>query len=210
MPAILFIRGTWPSADGWDRWRDRYERAGRPCLLPDRPFADLPDNRRRTTFRFEDILAHYTAIIEALPEPPVLVGHSLGGILVQLLLDSGLGAAGVALAAPSPRRTLRALAVLRTALPLWTAWRAWRHLPPARARCFGSTTRAPLLLIAAEKDRVVPPGSVQADHERQLAAGSETAFRLFPRRSHHLTSEPDWEDIADYCLAWAETRTVEP
>jgi pimeloyl-ACP methyl ester carboxylesterase len=43
----------------------------------------------------ETVVDHYDAIIRALPTKPILIGHSFGGTLVQLLLDRGLGAAGV-------------------------------------------------------------------------------------------------------------------
>ncbi|MDB5454331.1 MAG: alpha/beta hydrolase, partial [Caulobacteraceae bacterium] len=43
------------------------------------------------------IVAHYKAYIEALDEPPLIVGHSFGGLYVQLLLDQGAGAAGIAI-----------------------------------------------------------------------------------------------------------------
>ena len=41
-----------------------------------------------------EIVAHYQAMIRKLPEPQVLIGHSFGGLIVQLLLDQGYGAAG--------------------------------------------------------------------------------------------------------------------
>jgi non-heme chloroperoxidase len=46
---------------------------------------------------FEEIVEHHAAIVESLPEPPVLIGHSFGGLVVMSLLDRGLGRAGVAI-----------------------------------------------------------------------------------------------------------------
>ena len=43
------------------------------------------------------IVAHYEEAIRALPEPPIIIGHSAGGAFTQILLDHGFGAAGVAL-----------------------------------------------------------------------------------------------------------------
>jgi len=51
----------------------------------------------------EQVVAHYTRIIQALPEKPIIIGHSYGGLITQLLLDRGLGAAGVAIDSVPPK-----------------------------------------------------------------------------------------------------------
>src|SRR5262249_25932521 len=63
--------------------------------------------------------------------------------------------------------------------------------------------RAPLLLIASEKDRTVDVSMVQASYAKQSCAPSATGFKIFPGRSHFLFAEPGWEEIADYALQWA-------
>ena len=47
------------------------------------------------------IVDHYERIIHGLDSPPFIIGHSFGGLITQILLDRGLGAAGVAIA-PAP------------------------------------------------------------------------------------------------------------
>jgi pimeloyl-ACP methyl ester carboxylesterase len=49
-----------------------------------------------------EVVAHYEGLIRGLPEPPVLVGHSFGGLIVELLLDRGLGRAGAAISPARP------------------------------------------------------------------------------------------------------------
>ena len=44
-----------------------------------------------------EVAAHYDAIVRDLDEPPIIIGHSFGGLIAQILLDRGLGAAGVAI-----------------------------------------------------------------------------------------------------------------
>src|SRR3954454_2066465 len=44
-----------------------------------------------------EIVDHYDAIIRELEQPPIIIGHSFGGVFAQMLLDRGLGAAGVAI-----------------------------------------------------------------------------------------------------------------
>ena len=48
---------------------------------------------------------HYEKLVRSIddPEPPILIGHSFGGLFTQLLLDRGLGAAGVAIDSAPPR-----------------------------------------------------------------------------------------------------------
>jgi pimeloyl-ACP methyl ester carboxylesterase len=247
MPHILFIPGAWLSADCWIPWRERYERAGHRCLAPGWPRGGAGSGPS-----IDDLLAHYAAFAASLTPAPILIGHSFGGLLVQLLLDRGVGSVGIVLGSLPPGRPLRGLFALRTALALLAAWlRQNGSLPlsfrrfavdfaqtltpdqqraayqrfafPAPRRVFlgaflgkepagilPGRSRAPLLLVAGEHDKVATPAVVQANYRRQQAAAADTAFRLFPGRSHWLIGEPGWEDIADYCLAWAQTRTVEP
>lgn len=53
------------------------------------------------TLGITEIVDHYEQIIRASPAPPLIIGHSFGGLITQILLDRGLGSAGVAIA-PAP------------------------------------------------------------------------------------------------------------
>ena len=63
---------------------------------------------------------HYDRIIRGLDQPPIIIGHSFGGLYTQLLMDRGLGAAGVALAMGAPKGVLK--------LPFSTLRAAWPAL----------------------------------------------------------------------------------
>ncbi len=67
--------------------------------------------------------------MRALPEPPILVGHSFGGLIVQILLDRGLGACGVAID-PAPPRGVFAFepSAVRSLASVLTTWRGWRKV----------------------------------------------------------------------------------
>jgi pimeloyl-ACP methyl ester carboxylesterase len=87
-------------------------------------------------------------------EPPVLIGHSYGGLFVELLLDRGLGRAGVAM---SPA----AAAYERYAVPesgqiFYEAGFANFHLHPPTEVHFKNADRAPLPIVGAEDDQTVP------------------------------------------------------
>lgn len=98
---VVFIHGLWMTPLSWEHWRARYEAKGFTTLAPawpgfDRPLEELradPESVEDVTI--SQIVDHYEAVIRALPKPPIIIGHSFGGTFVQILLDRGLGAAGV-------------------------------------------------------------------------------------------------------------------
>jgi alpha-beta hydrolase superfamily lysophospholipase len=66
-----------------------------------------------------EITDHYDEIIRGLDRPPIIIGHSFGGLVTELLLDRGLGVAGVALSPAPVKGVLRLpLAQLRSAFPV--------------------------------------------------------------------------------------------
>jgi alpha-beta hydrolase superfamily lysophospholipase len=73
---------------------------------------------------------------------------------------------------------------------------------------FANPARAPLLLVGGEEDRILEPSALRALYRAHLRSPAETALRLLPRRSHWLLTEPGWETLADFCLAWADTHAT--
>lgn len=67
----------------------------------------------------QQITDAYEQIIRGLPRPPIIMGHSFGGLITQLLADRGLGAAYVAVAPAAPAGvTTTPFSTVRTALPI--------------------------------------------------------------------------------------------
>jgi pimeloyl-ACP methyl ester carboxylesterase len=66
-----------------------------------------------------EIVEHYEGIVRGLDRPPVIIGHSFGGLVTELLLDRGLGAAGVAIS-PAPVKGVLRLppAMIRATFPV--------------------------------------------------------------------------------------------
>jgi alpha-beta hydrolase superfamily lysophospholipase len=104
---IVLIHGLWLTPLSWEGWIKRYENAGYTVLAPRWPGeADDVAATRSDPSGMNGVglaeITHYCAkIIEQLDKPPILVGHSFGRLIVELLLDRGLGAAGVAIS-PAP------------------------------------------------------------------------------------------------------------
>jgi pimeloyl-ACP methyl ester carboxylesterase len=131
---ILLIHGAWLNAASWAGFKARYEAKGYTVAAPSWPYDDRSPAELRASPHpdlaktgIREILAHYERIIRALPEAPILIGHSAGAVFVQMLLDRGLGVAGVAInPAPTPGVTLGPHALV-SALPAMLPWGSWRR-----------------------------------------------------------------------------------
>ena len=106
---ILFIHGLWMTPRSWEKWMERYESRGYRVLAPSWPGLEgevealNADSTPLTQLDVSKIVDHYERIIRELDSPPIIMGHSLGGTITQLLLARGLGAAGVGIAPGSVR-----------------------------------------------------------------------------------------------------------
>jgi pimeloyl-ACP methyl ester carboxylesterase len=107
---VVFIHGNFVSYTSWNAWVQRFENKGYKCIaiaypLRDKSVAELrrihPDpNLGRITL--EQVLDHHVRIIQGLNEKPIIIGHSFGGLLTQLLVNRGLASAAVAIDSVPP------------------------------------------------------------------------------------------------------------
>jgi pimeloyl-ACP methyl ester carboxylesterase len=121
---VVFIHGLWLLPSSWDPWATFFEEAGYVAVTPDWP-GDPPTVAaaranpevfaRRT---LNQISNHTKAVISALQKKPVVMGHSTGGLLAEMLAGQGLSAATVAID-PGPFRGVLPLplSALRAAGP---------------------------------------------------------------------------------------------
>jgi pimeloyl-ACP methyl ester carboxylesterase len=106
-PPIVLVHGLWLTPRSWEGWKERFEGRGHRVLAPAWPRmqGDVEDVRRDPSalngLGVREIVDHYAGVIRALERAPVIIGHSFGGLVTELLLDRGLGAAGVAIS-PAP------------------------------------------------------------------------------------------------------------
>ncbi|HTR90927.1 MAG TPA: alpha/beta hydrolase [Trebonia sp.] len=105
--SAVFVHGLWLHASSWDPWLELFRDAGYTPLAPGWPGEpDTVEESRRDPGRvagkgINDVVDHYARIIRGLESPPVVIGHSFGGLIAQRLLGQDLAAAAVAIdAAP--------------------------------------------------------------------------------------------------------------
>lgn len=121
---IVLIHGLWLTPRSWEGFRDLYERAGYVVHTPAWPRikGEVEDLRHDPSalngLGVAEIFNHYAAFIRTLEQPPILMGHSFGGLIVQLLLDRGYGAVGVSIDGVGPKGVLGLpFAALKSAFP---------------------------------------------------------------------------------------------
>jgi pimeloyl-ACP methyl ester carboxylesterase len=99
---IVLIHGFWVTPRSWEHWIAHYEAKGFNVLAPAYPgFEAEVESLNADTSPIEavtvpQIIEHLESVVGALASPPILIGHSAGGVFTQVLLDHGYGAAGVA------------------------------------------------------------------------------------------------------------------
>jgi non-heme chloroperoxidase len=100
---ILFIHGLWIHSSSWHSWMDFFSQQGYACLNPGWPgdsetVAACRANPQAIANRgVSEVAQNYAKIIEGLPAPPIVIGHSFGGLLTQIILGQGIAAAGIAI-----------------------------------------------------------------------------------------------------------------
>ncbi|HVQ94722.1 MAG TPA: alpha/beta hydrolase [Mycobacteriales bacterium] len=123
---VVFIHGLWLHASSWAPWVDLFASAGYAPIAPGWPgIPDTVDTARANPdsiadHGIDDVTKHYAAIIEGLPQPPILIGHSFGGMIAEKLLGENRGAAAIAIDAAQIKGVLPLpLSSLRATLPVF-------------------------------------------------------------------------------------------
>src|SRR5215213_7350081 len=105
---IVLVHGFWVTPRSWEKWVEHYEGKGYEVITPAYPGFEVEVEALRedpspiANLRVPETIAHLESVIRELERPPFLIGHSYGGLLTQMLLDRGLGIAGVAIDSAPP------------------------------------------------------------------------------------------------------------
>jgi pimeloyl-ACP methyl ester carboxylesterase len=122
---IVLVHGFWVTPRSWEQWATYYRGRGYRVLTPAYPGFEVEvealnaDPSPIEAVTIPAIVEHLETLVGSLDNPPILMGHSAGGAFVQILLDHGLGAAGVAInSAPTQGVAVFPWSQLRSTFPV--------------------------------------------------------------------------------------------
>ena len=123
---IVLIHGFWVTPRSWEKWIEHYTNRGYKVIAPAYPGFEVEvealnaDPSPIEALTVPAVVEHLKSIISELETPPILIGHSAGGTFVQLLLDRGIGAVGVAINS-APTEGVRAMPIsqLKSTFPVF-------------------------------------------------------------------------------------------
>ncbi len=177
---IFMIHGMWGGAWYWKNYKDFLEARGYRCITTTLRYHDIspqdpPDPRLGTTSLL-DYAADLETEIRRLDETPILMGHSMGGFLAQVLASRGLAKAAVLLTPAAPAGIFALTpSVVRSFWSVMTRWGFWRK--PMR-QTFEEAAYSMLNLMPPEQQKETYAAFV---YESGRAA-SELGFWFFDRR----------------------------
>ena len=184
---VVFIHGLWLLPSSWDRWAELFQQAGYAPLLPGWPDdPDTVDEARAHPEVFAhktvgQVADHYETTVGQLDRKPVLVGHSFGGLLTQILAGRGLAAASVAIS-PAP---------FRGVLPL----------PVSALR-----SASPVLGNPANRNRAVPLTYEQFRYAFANAVGEDEAKQLYDTYAVPASGAPIFQAASANLNPWTEVK----
>ena len=209
-PPLMLIHGAWLSSVSWETFAGYFRDQGFAVSAPEWPRkqGDVEELREETDeikgLGITEIVDHYEAQIQALDEQPVLVGHSFGGLIVELLLDRGLGRAGVAMS-PAPPKGILVLpfSSLKAAAPALAHPSKWHGVVPLTLDefTFGFVNTFSAEEAAAAYERYAVPETGQIFYEAGFAN-----FHLHPPTEVHFGND----DRAPLLIVGAEKDNTVP
>jgi alpha-beta hydrolase superfamily lysophospholipase len=234
----------------WEPWIERARTRGYESSAPSWPFhagtpselrANVADGLGRLTFGA--VVDHFKGILSGLTTPPILIGHSIGGLVVQKLVNDGFGSVGVAIS-PAPPQGIFTLdttffkanfphinpfagskpvimtperfqytfcntmsvADSNAAFDTYVVPES-RNVPRSTLTQQGhidfARPHAPLLVIAADTDHLVPQALIEKNVAAYAGKGTMD-FKAFEHRSHFICNQAGWEHVADYAFDWVD------
>lgn len=125
-PPVVFIHGLWLHPTSWQPWVDLFDQAGYDAHAPGWPGvgASVAEAREHpeeiADHGIDDVVEHYQTYLRTLPQRPILIGHSFGGMITEKLLGMDQAAAGIAIDAAQIKGVLPLpLSSLRATLPVF-------------------------------------------------------------------------------------------
>ncbi len=167
---IVFVHGMFMTPLCWENWVQRFSAKGYFCMAPAWPGRDKTVAELRAAhpdaalgrLTLTDVVDHIDGIVRALPQKPIVIGHSMGGLVTQILVSRGSAAAGVAIDSAPPAGVFTlAWSFLRANWPMISPF-ASRYAPRALPFAdfqYAFANTLPLEAQRAAYDRYVVPES---------------------------------------------------
>ena len=170
---VLFIHGLWLHPTSWSAWQGVFEEAGYHSAAPGWPGDQETIELARANpesvanYGIDDVVDHHASMISSMDRPPILIGHSFGGMITEKLLGMGVAAGVVAIDAAQIKGVLPLpLSSLRSTLPVFKN-------PANKHRSVMLTPRVPLQL----RQCFVPRGIGRALRPLGSSGSGQTAVR---------------------------------
>jgi len=252
-PKIIFIHGMFLNPKSWAEWTSYFEALDYVCEAPAWPFhegepaalrANIPAGLGK--LGLGDLHAHYRKLLSGEAEKPIVIGHSLGGLLAQKLLADGLLRAAVGICSVAPNRMLafdwgfmrnsasitnpfagdepyemtpecfhQNFGNTMTGADSHAAWDAFavhesrqvlRDIMGEEGQIDFERPHAPLLLIGAEKDEIIPNSLVRRNAHAYEDKRSHHEYKEFSGRGHFICGENGWEEVAASIHNWLQAH----
>jgi pimeloyl-ACP methyl ester carboxylesterase len=207
---LMLIHGAWLSSRSWENFAAYFRNRGFVVSAPEWPRkrGDVEELREGADelkgLGIAEIVDRYEEQIHALDEPPILIGHSFGGLIVELLLDRGLARAGVAMS-PAPPKGILVLpfSSLKAAAPALAHPSKWHGVVPLTLEefTFGFVNTFSPEDAAAAYEKYAVPETGQIFYEAGFAN-----FHLHPPTEVHFKKE----DRAPLLIVGAEKDNTVP
>ncbi|CAN5497348.1 alpha/beta fold hydrolase [soil metagenome] len=125
MTNVVFIHGLWVSHTAWQPWIDHFAAQGHQAIAPAWPGesatvqATRENSAAQAGFGIDELTEYFAKVLEQFDTPPVVIGHSFGGLIAQKLLGQNKAAAAIAID-PAPIKGVKPLPIaqLRSAFPV--------------------------------------------------------------------------------------------
>ncbi|WP_216595930.1 carboxylesterase [Flammeovirga sp. OC4] len=107
---VVFIHGLFMNNQTWNQWKTLFEKEGYTCYTPAHPKhegnpASLREHPPQglENVQFQDWITELETLIDSLPEKPILIGHSFGGLTAQKLVEAGKAEAAILISSVPPK-----------------------------------------------------------------------------------------------------------
>ena len=214
---IVLIHGFWVTPRSWEHWKKHYEAKGYTVLTPAYPGFEVEVEALRADptpieqLQVPEIIDMLENMIGKLDRPPIIIGHSAGGVFTQILLDHGFGAVGVAIdSAPTEGVKVVPLSEIKSGFPILKN-------PANRHRAVGFTPKQWHYVFANtfSEEKSLQPRRAKAlralPHPslRQSLLGKRTREHP-PREGRHLRRLPQRRATAVAVHLWEAGSSLPP